>query len=64
MPPPKDPIKEEIWKRKIIKALKGKIKIGIPKDRLKYLYLERKLNSREIAKKFSCTKAVILERLH
>lgn len=38
--------------------------IKIPKNKLKSLYLNKKLSSRKIAKEFNCTKATILERLH
>lgn len=38
--------------------------IKISKDKLRYLYLDRKLSSRKIAKKLNCNKATILEWLH
>lgn len=42
----------------------GKYKIKISEDRLKYLYLKKKLSSRKIAEELNCNKATILERLH
>lgn len=38
--------------------------IKISRNKLKLLYLNKKLSSRKIAKEFNCSKAAILERLH
>lgn len=64
MPVSKNPIKKETWKKKISKSLKGNYKIRIPKDKLRYLYLDRRLSSKQIAKEFNCSKITILRQLH
>lgn len=45
-------------------ANKGKYKIKISEETLRDLYIKRKLDTKEIARKFNCSTKTIVERLH
>ena len=53
----------ENHKRRISKALDGKYKINIPKNKLKQLYIDEKLSTIKIAKLYETSTAIVLDRM-